>query len=144
MTDFNPEKLYEDLKNEIGEVKMLINKLNMTKNLLSIFHVNKYQEEIKQISINIRNIQENSLNNYRELEKSKYISNLKKYESIAEQVKIVKDFILFKVIYEEESESDQEKRFNEALKKLKEIKASFDNKHNVSEIYKKIKLFLIK
>ena len=47
--------------------------------------------------------------------------------------------MLFKILYDEEYGNDQEKRFNQAFKKLEDIKVLFNKKANIQEIYQKNK-----
>jgi hypothetical protein len=135
--NFEPKKLYKDLKDIIGIVKEAKSKLSLMEKYLIIFHGNtSYQNDINKISIYIQNIQEKSLKILR-AEKNKIITN--DYDSLIEQIKAVKDFLLFKVLYDEENENDEGKCFNNALQKLNDIKTLFDSKTEISQIYEKNK-----
>ncbi len=67
------------------------------------------------------------------------ISNIKNKQMICDQVNQVKDFILFKVIYDESYRSDQQKLFAEAFAKLSEIYSDLDSNENIDKIYEKNK-----
>ena len=60
----------------------------------------------------------------------------KKHKSLHNQIKEVKDFLLFKKIYEEARGKDQEARFTDAYNKLNELKKTFkDNPKNIEVIF---------
>lgn len=72
------------------------------------------------------------------------IGKLKNLEEIANQVDLVQDFLLFKVIYENSKGNNQEILFNRANEKLEEIKKLFTPKEtkekpDIDEIYKQNK-----
>ena len=140
LKDFEPKKKYIKLKIQIEKIQININEFISIKNCLSKFHNNKYQDEIRNISNIINDLKENTLRYFFEIEKKKeLIHDFNKLNEIAEQVKKVKDFMLFKILYDEEYGNDQEKRFNQAFKKLEDIKVLFNKKANIQEIYQKNK-----
>jgi hypothetical protein len=121
LENFEPEKVYEDLKKRIKQISNDISELSLIKNSLLIFHRNKYQKEIKEISNIIKDMKDKNLKNYKNEKLQSSIRNLKSKQNIVDQVKKVKDFLLFKVLYDEAIGNDQEKRFDEAVKKLDDI-----------------------
>ena len=135
LVDFNPETIYYKINKKIEDINNHIKELNLIKNSLLIFHREKDKEEIKEITKIIEKLQEDEIRNY--------TTNRMKDEKLSllrancEIVNSLKDFILFKVIYEETLESCQEKRFNEAMNKLNEIKSLIENGCNAKEIYEK-------
>ena len=60
-------------------------------------------------------------------------------ENTAEQINSVRQFLLFKVIYDNTKGNNQEIRFGNVNVKLDAIKELFVKKEGVNEIYKKIK-----
>ena len=60
------------------------------------------------------------------------------HKKTSEQINEVKDFLLFKVLYEK-AKGDQEKRFELAYNKLQEIRQSFNENKSANDIYLKNK-----
>jgi hypothetical protein len=60
-------------------------------------------------------------------------------ENTAEQINSVREFLLFKIIYDNTKGNNQEIRFGNANIKLDAIKELFAKKEGVNEIYKKNK-----
>ena len=65
------------------------------------------------------------------------INELKRHKNLCEKVNEVKDFLLFKIIFDNSQGKDQEARFNDGLSKLEEIKKLFVQKINIEEIIEK-------
>ena len=137
--DFDPETLYGDLKKKIDQIKKDINELNLIKSSLLIFYRNKHQKEIRDISKIINDMQEKNLNNYKAEKTQLAIKDLKNLKDKVEEVENVKDFLLFKVLYNEAYGNDQESRFNDALKKLDNIKGLFANNATAEKLYQENK-----
>jgi len=133
--DFDPETKYIELKKYIERIKEDIKELNSIKSSLLIFHRKTYNEVIKNISININDMKIKDLNYYKSESTQLIIKDLKSHNVTATYVEKVKDFLLFKVLYNEAFGIDQEKRFNEATKKLDEIQKSFNENIAVKDIY---------
>jgi hypothetical protein len=138
-TDFDPETEYEKLIEEIKRKKDDIDELNLIKNSLLIFYRNTYQEEIREISNIINDMQTNNLKNYKAEGTKTKIKKLKIHKDKVEEVESVKDFLLFKLLYNDALGSDQEKRFKVAIQKLTEIKELFEKNATANEIYQKKK-----
>ena len=139
LSNFSPEGKYVDLKKTFEQIKEVIKELGMIKNSLSIFHRNSYQKEIRDISIIIRDIEEKNICNYKSERIKKRIQNFMELKFIVEQVEKVKDFILFKVLYDETNVKDDGRRFDCAFNKLYEINDSFHKNISASQIYKENK-----
>ena len=139
LEEFNPEKKYIELKKQNKQIKIDINELNSIRNSLLIFHRNKYQNEIRNISNILNDLEEKNLLYYNSEQKKESIQGLKNLNDIVEQVKKVKDFKLFKILYDEAYGNDQEKRFKVATKKLDDIKALFGKNSTAEEIYQENK-----
>lgn len=131
-------------KKIIIEINKNIIELTKIKNSFLIFHRVTYLKDIKEITEFIKDINEKNLKSYNNEETKTEIRKLKKHENICDKVDNVKEFILFKVIYDKAFGNDQAKRFAEVIFKLTDIKALLDGNAKIEEIYEKNKKFLIK
>ena len=136
MEGYNPEEVYLKLNNDIKSINDNIKELTDIKNSLLIFHRNIYLKEINDITNIIRDITNKNLKSNRDEKTKENITNIKNKQMICEQVNQVKDFILFKVIYDEAYGSDQQKLFAEAFAKLADIYSQLDSNMPIDEIYK--------
>ena len=132
---FNPSQFYQDLIKLIEENKKDVNNLTYIKNSLQIFHREKYRKEIKTISRVIKELTEKSIKNYKTQKMQATIQALKNLKSTADQVEKYKDFLFFKVLYDNEHGNDQDKIFQQAKKKLNQIQDLFKTKASANEIY---------
>ena len=132
---FNPEEYYKDLKKLIEEINININDLTYISNLIKIFHREKYRKEMKELVEIIKDLQEKSIKNYKTQKMQESIKTLKELKITADQINKFKDFLFFKVLYDEDYSNDQEKRFNQAIKKLENIKSEFNYNQSANEIY---------
>ena len=139
MDGYNPEQTYSDLKNDIKSINDNIKLLSEIKNSLLIFHRNIYLKEINEITNIINDITKKNLRSNKDEKTRENISNIKSKEMICKKVNQVKDFILFKVIYDEAYGANQEKLFDEAFFKLTEIYSDLDANVEIDKIYKKNK-----
>ena len=139
MQDFNPGEQYSKLKKIIEDIKIDIAELTYIKNALTVFHRVTYKKEIKDIINIIRRLEDGKIKDYNNQEIKGPIGTLKKQKIIAEKVNSVKDFLLFKVIYETSHGNDQEKRFQEAVTNLERIKELFDKNTKANKIYEQNK-----
>ena len=147
--NFNPFEAYDKIKKKFQDIDDDIKVLTFMKNSLSIFHRQKYKKEIKEIIDIISRLENDAIKNYNNevREKIQYFNSLK---NICEMVSKVKDFILFKVIYDETLGKDEEDRFNKGVDKLNEIKILFDKRYYTIEgiyernkkIFDKVKILL--
>lgn len=139
---FDPRLAYDRLKIILYSINRDIEVLTHIKDSLSIFHKNKYEREIKELTSNITILEQIRIKEYNDDRFIDPIGKLKKnLEPIANQVDLVKDFLFFKVIYEKTQGENQEIRFEKANEKLMEIKELFekDEKIDINEIYKQNK-----
>lgn len=139
---FDPRLAYDRLKIILYSINRDIEVLTHIKDSLSIFHKNKYEREIKELTSNITILEQIRIKEYNDDRFIDPIGKLKKnLEPIANQVDLVKDFLFFKVIYEKTQGENQEIRFEKANEKLMEIKELFekDEKLDINEIYKQNK-----
>lgn len=139
---FDPRPAYDRLKLILYSINRDIEVLTHIKDSLSIFHKNKYEREIKELTSYITILEQIRIKEYNDDRIIDSIGKLKKnLEPIANQVDLVKDFLFFKVIYEKTQGENQEIRFEKANEKLMEIKELFekDEKLDINEIYKQNK-----
>lgn len=139
---FDPRPAYDRLKIILDSINRDIEVLTHIKDSLSIFHKNKYEREIKELTSYITILEQIRIKEYNDDRFIDPIGKLKKnLEPIANQVDLVKDFLFFKVIYEKTQGENQEIRFEKANEKLMEIKELFekDEKIDINEIYKQNK-----
>ena len=137
LKEYDPIKAYGQLKKIINEINEKFNMLNFIKDSLVIFHKNKLIKVIQEIANIINDIETKPINEYKtEAMKNSINKILKKYESLCDKIKKVKDFLLFKKIFENAQGKDQSERFEDGEKKLNNLKASFDkNESNIEIIF---------
>ena len=136
-SDYNPENDYLLLIKINIVINNEISHLVYIKNSLSLFHKKIYIKVIDEIESFIRDI--NTLNIY-QIEETK--DKIFKFDILmikCQQINEVKDFILFKIIYDDIFSPSEEEHFDKAMQKLTEIKELFDSNENIEEIYKKNK-----
>ena len=138
---FDPRLAYDRLKIILDSINRDIDVLTHIKDSLSIFHKNKYEREIKELTSYITILEQIRIKEYNDDRIIDSIRKLKNLGPIANQVDLVKDFLFFKVIYEKTQGENQEIRFEKANEKLMEIKELFekDEKLDINEIYKQNK-----
>ena len=138
--NFAVESSYDKLKIKIDSIKRDIKLLNRIRKSLS-FQRESHRDDIVQM-VDVLNILENiKIKEYNTDSITGKINKLKNLESDARRVELVQNFLLFNVIYENSKGNNQESRFNNAMKKLQEIKKLFEanEKPDVDEIYKQNK-----
>jgi len=149
LKEYDPMKRYGELKKNINDINEKFDKLNFIKDSLVIFHKNKYIKVIQDISNIINDIETKPINEFKTEAMNNYIDDLLKYESLCEKIKQLKDFLLFKKIFENSQGKDQSERFEDGLKKLNNLKKLFNesssnievifNEENFVNIFKNIK-----
>ena len=134
LTNYNSEKKYEEYKEEINNINEKLDKLNETQELLLIFHKNKYKDDINGINKLIGRIENNTIIDFKKDERQKEIQYFfDKHNILCDDIKKVKDFLLFKKIFENARGSDQLERFEDATKKLKTLKNKLDGNKDSTE-----------
>ena len=141
---FNPEQFYQDLKNIIQKINGDVKDLTFIKNSLQIFHREKYRKEIKTISRILKEMKEKSIKNYKTQKMQTTIQTLKYLKSTADQVETFKDFLFFRILYDNEHGNDQDKIFHQAKFKIEQIQILFDKKASANEIYQNNKVIFDK
>ena len=126
MENFDSENAYNTLKNILDSIKKDIQELTRIKKSLSIFQKERYLIEIRNMVDNINKLESIKIKEYNSDTFASPLSNLKNLATTANKVDLVKDFLLFKVIYENTKGKNQEERFELANTKLEEIKKLFE------------------
>ena len=125
---------YEELKSQLYKNKENIAVLLYIKNSLSIFFHANYRHSIEQILKIIRRLENGTMHELLIIKGE--IDNLfNEYKPLADEINKVKDFLFFKVIYNNTQIKDEEERFRKALCYLGDIKRLFYDKHTMNEIY---------
>jgi len=133
--EYDHVKAYYKIKKIIEEINNNIKELSFIKETLSIFHREAYFKEIKEIAKIIHLLEEGIISNYDNDKMRKKIETLKKFTPLCSEVNSIKDFLLFKVIYNDSLEKNEEIQFNKGINKLKEIKNFFERNSSAKEIY---------
>ena len=134
LKEYDPMKRYGELKKNINDINEKFDKLNFIKDSLVIFHKNKYIKVIQDISNIINDIETKPINEFKTEAMKNYIDDLLKHESLCEKIKQLKDFLLFKKIFENSQGKDQSERFEDGLKKLNNLKKIFNQESSNIEI----------
>ena len=123
---YNKDLRYDDYKAIIVTINKKLGELKFIKDSLMIFHRNNFGEDIKSISNTLKEIDSNPVRLYKTDKIQERINvYLKKHMTLCNEIKELKDFLLFKKIYENAMGKDQSDRFNNAKKKLENLKKSF-------------------
>ena len=134
LSNYNSEKKYDEYKLQINNINEKLDKLNETQELLLIFHKNKYKDDINEINKLIGRIENNTIIDFKKDERQKEIQYFfDKHNILCDDIKKVKDFLLFKKIFENARGSDQLERFEDATKKLKTLKNKLDGNEDSTE-----------
>ena len=141
---YNPDKIYAKLIEKNKEINSDLENLSKIKNTLLLFQANKYSKDIESLTKTIKELNEISLKSYNDKMKEQISSNLKRLRARCSWIDKVKDFILFKIIYDESSGINGEVRFNKATDKLKQMRSLFDSNKNFEEIYEENKIIFDK
>ena len=134
LENYEPTVKYAQYKSEIKKINEIVENLKFIKDSLMIFHRNLYNEDIKKITKILEEIENNSIQKFKEEETRKSIEGLEKHSELCHEIKKVKDFLLFKKIFEKAQGKDQAERFDDANKKLNELKDLFSEKSSNIEV----------
>ena len=136
--NYDPIKKYHELKKIICDINKTIDTLMYIKNSLIIYHKNKYIDEIKKIIIIVNEIETKPIREFKNQTMKESIERLMHLKDISDEINKVKDFLLFNEIYEKTQGKDKAERFNDGLKRLREIKSLFEeNSSNIETIFEK-------
>ena len=134
--NYDPKTSYADLKSNITIINNQIKELSTIKDSIIIFHRNQYNKEIKELTNIIEDLENKPINDSKSQRVTESITNLKnKLNPISKEIIKVKDFLLFKKIFEISQGKEQTERFKDGLTRLKNIKNLFEEKSNIDEIF---------
>ena len=133
---YDPIEKYGNYKKLITEINKKIQELKYIKNSLIIFHKNTYSKQIKNLNNIINNIETKTIKEFYVDNIQQDITKLLELKTQCDEINKVKDFLLFKKIFEKSKGRDQEERFKDALSKLKFIKKSFEKANDIETIFK--------
>ena len=138
LENYDPVKNYGDLKNIVKEINETIKDLNFIKNSIIIFHRKQYEMQIRQLNEIINEIEAEPIKEFKIQAKKDKRDALLGLKQISLDINNVKDFLLFKKIYEKSTGNNQEARYNEAKSKLDEIKNLLTQTSNKEELSTKM------
>jgi hypothetical protein len=134
--DYVAENKYFEYKTNIDNINKKVASLISTKDSLMIFHRNKYIDDIRKIAKILDEIENSPISNFKNNETIKSIDEFQqKHIDLCVKIDEVKDFLLFKKIFEKAQGQDQAARFNDAYDKLTSLKTTFtENPKNIEAI----------
>ena len=106
------------LDKNIDKINEKVDKFIFIKDSLMIFFKNKFVDDIQIIKNIIKEIEESPLFGFRYEVMQKEIEYLERHINLCEEINKVKDFFLFKKIFENAIGIDQLARFEDGTKKL--------------------------
>ena len=122
---YNKDLRYDDYKAIIVEINKKLGELKFIKDSLMIFHRNNFGEDIKSISNTLKEIDSNPVRLYKTDKIQERINKLLIHTTLCNEIKQLKDFLLFKKIYENAMGKDKSDLFKNAKDKLENLKKSF-------------------
>ena len=131
---YGPIPKYYYYQKKIVTINENVEKLKFVKEHLMIFHRNKFNEEINKITKILEDIEKIQIKDFNAEKTMNEIKNLLEKENLCKDIEKVKDFLLFKKIYDKAQGKDEEDRFTDANRKLKNFKALLRKKNNIEEI----------
>ena len=144
VSTYSPKTKYADYKSTIEKINENVELLKFIKDSLMIFHRNKYNDNIKQITIILDEIENSPVQKFKTEDTKKTIERLVEQRTLCDEIKKVKDFLLFKKIFENAQGIDQAERFEDATRKLVELKELFkNNSKNIEVIFNNEKFLII-
>ena len=133
---YDPVYVFNRLEKIIIDLKEKVEKLNFIKESLLIFFRNQHRDDISRITNIINDIETKNICELKNEEMDKSIDKLLKLQTKCDTINKVKDFLLFKELFKISQGTDQGEIFEEAIKKLNELKKSFEeNSSNIEAIF---------
>ena len=128
---------YNELKNTNEEINKEINKLIDIKDNIILYHRETYKDKIKALIELIKDNQNKKINEYKSGKIKDFIGELEELLSVTiDQVKRVKNNLLFNVIYENMNLGKNEtEHFENAVKKLDSFGIELKKDSGITEIY---------
>ena len=136
IANYNPATKYAEYKASIEKINKKVENLKFIKDSLMIFHRNLHHKDIKTITNILNEIENSPIQKFKAEETRKTIENLEKHIPLCDEIKKVKDFLLFKKIFENAQGKDQAEIFEVARNKLKILFNLFaKNSTNIEVIF---------
>ena len=140
LESFNPIDFYNGLKTTYEEINKKIKQLKYIKYNIKIYHSRCFSDIIEKIKHIIIESQKMNMQQFIHDEKiKKLIDECRNVIPIVDLVQKIKNFLLFNVIYEMNSEKDERKKFEKSNEILNDIGLLFMKNIELNEIYKKHK-----
>jgi len=134
LNKYNPDIKYREYKKTIDDINEKLDKLIYIKDSLMIFHKTQFFNVINDITKLINEIENKAIINFKSEDMKEAIKEFEKYDELCRNINLVKDFLLFKKIFEKSQGKDQLARFNDATKKLSVLKQNFNKNNSNIEI----------
>jgi len=133
---YNSDTAYKELKETYKKINDDINKLIDIKDNIIIYHRETYKDKIKELIDLIKDNQNKKINEYKSGKIKEFIRDLDVLSETIDQIKKVKNNLLFNVIYEYMNLGKSEgEHFNNSVEKLDDIKKEVLNNNGITEIY---------
>ena len=133
--NYDPIAKYAEYRRNIYNINKNVEELEFIKDSLMIFHRNLYFGKINEITNTLSEIENYPIQKFRSDETKNCIKNLLTHKTLCLEVRKVKDLLLFQKIFENALGDNQAERFDNANKKLKELKSLFaENPINIEKI----------
>ena len=136
---FNASKEYEKLVNKHKEINENINKLRDIKDNIIIYYKETHQDIIKRLMDTIQSNQNKKIKEYKGGRIGELIEDIRKLEEKVEQIKKVKNFLLFNVIYDLNAGKNEEDSFNNAYNILEKIGNLLKENTDIIKLYEQFK-----
>ena len=133
---YDPIAKYAEYKKNIEYINEQEKKLKFIKDSLMIYHRNIYIGQINEITNILYEIENSPIYKFKFDQTRESIKNLLIYLPQCLEINNMKDFLLFQKLFENIQGRDQSERFDEAYKKLKELKILFSEKGSSIDIEK--------
>ena len=134
--NYSPIAKYYDYKAKIEKINEKVEKLKFIKDSLMIFHRNIYNKDIKIITNILNEIEDSEIQKFNLEVTRKPIEKLERLIPLCDEIKKVKDFLLFKKIFENAQGRDQAEIFEVARRELKILVELFKkNSENIEVIF---------
>ena len=144
--EYNPLTQIKSLKKDFNNMKADLDNLEFIKNNIKNYYKDKHKDIISDLIDNIKGKEKININQYKKGGVGDLIKRCKEkgLPELALQISKVKDFLLFKVIYEINPKKDDDTDFKESLKKYKNIGKVLKENGNVNDFYKENEIIVNK
>ena len=134
---YSSKQGYDKYEKIILKINQKVEELKFIKGSLMKFHRNRFNKVIKSISDILNEIENSPVVKFNTDKTRQDIEKLYENKPLCDQIDQVKDFLLFKKIFDNAVGNNQEERFNDAIKKLGDLKTLFagNNSKNIELIF---------